>query len=167
MEEQVVVRNVIHAAVSEQYVDMPPQFLAHGERVVQLLHQVFLLLRQAAGVCRVHCRERAAFHPVHLAVHGAGGVGVVHGVEQLAVLHAPCRVFFPERRLHLELYHGDGLVHHGAEPRCLLVDIGRSAAHFRHEFPARVVGVGLHGEGGERHEVDAVALLESCHVGIP
>ena len=38
--------------------------------------------------------------------------------------------------------------------------------HLGHELIARVVAIGLHGEGGERHEVYAVAVFERCEVGV-
>ncbi len=166
VEEKVVVRYVIHAAVTKQYVDVLAQFLAHHKRMVQLAHQFLLLRGEGAGVLGVDGGEQAALHLVPLAVHHARAFFVVNGVEQRAVFHAPLRMPCEHRRLHLELYHGYRLVHHGAEARRLLVDIRRASVELGYELLAGVVGVGLHGERGERHEVDAVAVFERRHVGV-
>ena len=65
----------------------------------------------------------------------------------------------------LELDDADGLVH-----LCRQLDIllfHRIARHqLGNEFLAGVVAVKFHGEGGQRNEVDAVGLLDSCQVGI-
>ena len=65
----------------------------------------------------------------------------------------------------LELKHADGLVHAGGQAHRLLVYL-LTFQQLGHELLARVVAVGLHSERGQRHEIDAVALLERGEVGV-
>ena len=71
-----------------------------------------------------------------------------------------------EVRFGLELHDGDGLVHLCGEDPLSLVDVLCSAVEPWLELLAGVVLVGVHGESGEGHEVDAVSLFERCEVGV-
>ena len=68
--------------------------------------------------------------------------------------------------LRLELYDADGLVHLRREQQRLLVHAALFLQLLGDELLAGVVAVDLECEGGQRHEVDAVALLEGGQVGV-
>ena len=69
--------------------------------------------------------------------------------------------------LHLELYHSNSLVHLGGKALGLLVvDVAASSACLWHKGCTRIVGIMLHGKGGQRDEVDAVALFQCGEIGI-
>lgn len=68
--------------------------------------------------------------------------------------------------LNLELYHGDGLVHLRREADGLLVYVAGATARGGLELLAGVIGISLHGEGGQWHEVDAVAVFQGGEVGV-
>ncbi len=107
----------------------------------------------------------AGGHRVGLVADGAGGVGIVDSFKQTTVLHIPFGTAFDDGGLGLELDDGDGLVHQCREVHGLLVQMGTFEQDGL-ELRAGVVAVGLHGKGGQRHEVDAVALLQRGQIGI-
>ena len=63
------------------------------------------------------------------------------------------------------MQHSDGLVHFRREEFCFLVHLV-VFQQLWHKFQTGVFGVSLHGECGERQEVDAISLFESGEVGI-
>ncbi len=64
-----------------------------------------------------------------------------------------------ELSLYLELDDGYRLMHLCRESGSLVVKTGSATAQLRQELGAWIIIVGLHGEGGKRNEVDAVAFL--------
>ena len=93
-------------------------------------------------------------------------VADVDGRDDVAVMHVPCGVSVEEACFFLELYDGNGLVHHGCEAFLLVVDCGFSVENDGFEAGAWVVAIVLHGESGERDEVDAVSFFERGEVGV-
>ena len=143
------------------------QLLAHLERVVYLIHELFFLRRESVRMLWVDCRERVALQRIFLTIESYGPLFVVDEVEHEAVCHLPLGVAFYDGCLFLELQHGYSLVHEGSKTFRLLVDprrVGRR--NFRDELLARIVAIGVHSERGKRHEVDAVTFFKRCHVGI-
>ncbi len=65
-----------------------------------------------------------------------------------------------------ELDHGDRLVHLGEDGEIFLLAGPACRVHLGVEHRAWVVGVLVHRESGQRHKVDAIALLESVHVTV-
>ena len=65
----------------------------------------------------------------------------------------------------LELDDGDCLVHLGYQTHGLLIQC-IAGQQLRNEFLTGVVAVGLHGEGSQWYEVDAIALFECRQIGI-
>ncbi len=166
VEQQVVVGYRVHAAVTEQRLDVLVQFLAHGERMVQAFEQLALVCRQHVGVLRVYGGEMAALHLIFLAAYRAHAAAVVDVSEQRPVAHAPLGVAREYLRLDLELYHRYRLVHERGQTVRLLAYSVASRVGLRTELLAGVVGIMLHGERGEGHEVYAVSLFERGKVGI-
>ena len=114
---------------------------------------------------RVDGGEEAACHGVFLSVDGAYRAVVVDVVEQASVCHAPFWVTLEEPCFLLELQDGYCLVHLCRQLSCFLVHVV-AAQQLGLELGAWVVGVCLHGECCERHEVYAVAFLKCGKVGI-
>ena len=167
MEEQVVVVYGIHTSVLQNLTDVLMKFLRHLERVVELVHEQFLLRCQLIRMRRVDSREGVALQLILLAVKHDGALIVVDIVEQQTVLHLPSRVALDDGSLLLELYDGNGLVHESSQTMCLLVKTCRVCRRdLRTEFLAGIVAVCLHGEGGKRHKIDAITLFQSGEVGI-
>ena len=54
----------------------------------------------------------------------------------------------------------------GNEQLRLIIEMLGASAHLWHKLLAGVVAVGVHGEGSQRNEVDAVAFLERGEVGV-
>ena len=68
--------------------------------------------------------------------------------------------------LQFELYDGDGLVH-PCRKHAVFLSRGHLTFHGSgQEVLTGVVGISVHCERGQRHEVDAVAVLQCCHVGV-
>ena len=83
-----------------------------------------------------------------------------------AVVHLPLRMSADHLAFEFELYDGDALVHLGYEAAALEGEGRGTRGEFGGEDVAIVVAIDLHGEGGERHKVDAVAILEGLHVAV-
>ncbi len=166
VEEQVVVVDAVHTAVGQQQLHVFLQFLAHREAVSQFLDEVLLLGRELVGMPGVDGGETAAGECVFLAVEGDGAFVVIDILKQLPVLHAPFGMRLEEIGLELEAQYRDGLVHLRGEAYGLLVDMRVGVRDLGHELGAGVLVVMLHCEGGQRHEVDAIAVFERDEVGI-
>ena len=164
--EQVVVANAIHAAMRKQHADMLVELLAHRETMVKLIHQFDLLGRELVGVLRVDGGEMAARHGIFLTIQANGLLLEIDEIEHLAVLHLPIGMALVELRLQLKLDDADGLVHESREALGLVVETLRTGRDLRLELLAGVVAIDVHGEGGKRQEVDAIALLKRGEVGV-
>ncbi len=178
VEEEVGVGHGVHAAVREKRADVLVKLLGDAEGVVELVHeglflrsqetgvrsQVTGVRRQETGVGR-QGGEVAALHLVVASVDGTDATGQVDMLQQAAVVHLPLGMTADDLGLFLELDDGDGLVHLGGEQACLLVELLTVVKYLGDELLAGVVAVGLEGEGGQGHEVDAV-LLDGGEVGI-
>ena len=101
-----------------------------------------------------------------LAVDTACVALCVDSGDDVTVSHVPVLVFPEEPCLFLELYYGDGLVHHRCQPALFLVYDGVAVEDDWLESYAGVVAVVLHGECGEGDKVDAISLLKGREVGI-
>ena len=56
-------------------------------------------------------------------------------------------------------------MHLCCQSECLLVELV-AFQQPGHEFLAGVVAIDIHRKGGQRHQIDAVALLKRCQVGV-
>ena len=166
VEEEVTVVDGVHAAVGEEAFDVLLQLVADAEGVVELAHQLGLLGGEVVGVCGVEGGEEGVGHLIRYAVLHEEAAFLVYILQHEAVLHLPFGAAQDHLGFELELYDGDGLVHLRDEAACLLVVRGVVLVEARAEEVAGVAGVGLHGEGGQGHEVDAVAVLEGLHVAV-
>ena len=166
MEKQVIVVDEVHASMPEQELNVLMQLLTHFERMVQLVHEVFLLRGQLVWVLRVDSGKITAEQVVGLPVEGNPPLLVINILEELPVLHLPFRLSLVDACFLLELYHGNGLVHLCRKPHCLLVELMRTVRYLRHEFSARIILIGFHGKGCQWHQIDAIALLQRSEVGI-
>ena len=152
--------------MAEHDTDVLVQLLVDSERVAQAVDKRPFFRRKAVRLFGVYGREDATFHFVFLAVDGAYAPAVINVFKQQPVGHAPFRMAFDYLCLHLELYHGYGFVHLRRQSTCFFIYVGASAVGLRHELFAGVVAVMLHGECGQRHEVDAVAFFYGGEVGV-
>ena len=159
MEEQVVVEDGIHAAMLQHHPDMLVQLFADFERVVQFLHQYRFFFRETVWVFRVDGREVAGTHLVFLAVDFYRTLFIIDVFEEASAVHLPFRMLLDELTLNLELDDGYRLMHLCRKSGSLVVKTGSATAQLRQELGARIIIVGLHGEGGKRNEVNAVAFL--------
>ena len=167
MEQQVVVHNGVHASMREDQLDVLTQLFVHRERVVEPFHEVVLFgCERYITVACYDGREVAGGHGILLSIHLACTFLKIHGTQQVTVLHAPLGVLVEDLGLHLELENGDGLVHHRGETRILLIEFLATASGPWHELRARVIAIGLHGEGGQGHQVNTVCLLKGSKVSI-
>ena len=134
--------------------------------MAQTLHELFLLRAESVRVGGVNGGEVSVAERILLAVKDDGALGEVDIVEELAVGHLPLGVLVQHGALQLELYDGDGLVHTSQQLEHLVgvgLVVGVDAWH---EVFNVIIFVGLHGKGDQGNEVDAVAFLKSCHIGI-
>jgi len=164
VEEEIGIADGIHATMREHGAHVFLEFLADAERVMELLHQIGLLRGEGVGIGRIDSGEVATLHLVLLAIDGAYATLIVDSREEHAVLHLPLRTAAEDGGLLLELNHGDGLVHLGREQLGFLVHL-IARQQLGHELLAGIILISLEGEGGQRHEVDAV-LLDGGEVGI-
>ena len=165
MVEQVAVADGVHGAMTEEATDVLLQLLGDAEGVVQALHQVFLLGCQLVGMLGVNGGEKGVEHRVVLSVEAIGASLEVDVLERTSAVDVPFGVLLDELPFQFELYDRNGLVHLCDEAHLLFVGLAIVRCSKRQETLAGVIGVCLHREGGKREEVDAVAFLQSSHVG--
>ena len=134
--------------------------------MVKLVHQRLLVFRQCIGIAGVDGGEATGFHLIFLAIHDIDFFLEINILQHTSVEHSPFGMFVEELGFHLELKHGDGLVHLCRQPCTLGIHFLCTATRFRNEYRAGVVLVGLHCECGQWYEVDAVAFLDSSEIGI-
>ena len=165
MEQQVLITDAVHATVGEQHLDMFLEFFADTERMVQTLHELVLLGGELVGIGRVNGGEMTRFHLVLLTIDDIDATLVVDMFEYAAVFHLPFRTTVEDECLLLELDDRDGLMH--LSRQTLVLVLHRVVfQELRLELLAGVVAIDLHGEGGQRHKVDAVGFLDGGEVGI-
>ena len=166
VEEQVAIVDAIHTAVEQEASHVAVQAVADAERMGQAPHQFVLLGREAVGMLRVDGREGRIAHGVGLSVEGERACRMVNVFQQTTVVHVPFGVGHIERLLEFELDDGNGLVHLRHEANLFLVGVFAAVFKSRLEDFARVIGIGLHGKGGQGHHVDAISFLQCLRIGI-
>ena len=164
VKEQIRVDDGVHASVIEETFDVTLQFFAHSETVVQLSSEIFLRLGQSVRLFPVHRGEVARVHGVCLAVELIDAFFGANVVERADALHHPVGMGLGHLLFQLELQDAHGLVHTGQQQLFFLVHGVLVFCQLGHEFGAWVIAVVLHGEGGQRHEVDAVSVFQRGHV---
>ena len=101
---------------------------------------------------------------IDLAFHLDCALSQVQVVQQQTVVHAKLRSAANNLTLQLKLQYRHRLVHLRHQVLRLLVHAIVGKLGLRKEECARVVAIDLHGEGGQRQEVDAIAILQGGHV---
>ena len=166
MEEEVAVYDGVHGAVLKHGADMAAKLVADAEGVHQAVDELFFLIGEAVGVGGVNGGEVEVRHGIILAVDIHRALFKVDAVEEVAVVHVPFRMAGDDVVLQLHLNHEDGFVHLRDDALILLRDVVLLSLHLGLEDLAGVVAVSLHGEHGQGHQVDAVAVFQGLHVGV-
>ena len=166
MEKKVVVHNGVHATVREQHVDMLVEFFTHHEGMMEFIHQSLFVFSKRIGIVGVDSRETAGFHLIFLAVHNVNLALEINVLQYTTVDHLPFGMFAEQLSFHLELKHGNGLVHLCCQTSTLGIHFFCATAHFRNENRTRIVFVCLHRECGQRNQINAIAFLDGCKIGI-
>ena len=164
MKKEVGVADGVHAAMRQQRADMFFEFLTDSERVVELVHQVFLFCRETIWTGGIDGGKVTTAHRVILAVYGTDPSFIINMVEEVAVLHLPFRATIEDGSFFFELHDGNGLVHLSSQLACLFVHL-IAWQYLWHEFFAGVVMIGVKSKGGQRNKIDAV-FLNGGKVGI-
>ena len=142
VEEQVVVVYSIHTTMTQDGAHVFVQLLTDLKRVVQFFKYCSLLFGQLIRMLWIYCGEVTTRHWIFNTIHHAGAFLKVDIVEHRTVLHLPLRMFVVEGSLHLELYHGNRLVHLSNLYPQSVVDL----VVFWHELGTRIIGIRLHGK---------------------
>ena len=167
VEQEIFVVDAVHAAVTQHFAHVVLQVLADKERMLEALHEVFFLGREAIGVGGVDGGEEGVAERILFSFERNGTLFQIHAFQQGAVAHAPFRVCFIELSFQFELYDCYGLVHLRKIAAGLFVGTALGVFELGHEYAAGIgVGIGFHGKGGKRQHVDAVALFERLRIGV-
>ena len=135
--------------------------------MVQTLHYRLFLFGECKWVGRVNGREVGISKLIFLAVESDSALCIINIAELASVEHLPLRVALENLCLCLELKYGNSLVHHSHEAERLFIEaVAVLRVEYRTERLAWVIVVILHCVCSQRHEVDAVAVLKGCEVGI-
>ena len=166
MVQQVAVSDGVEAAVAEEAQHVLAQFLTLGERLVQFVDDGFFLGGQFVRMFGINRREIGIEQLIFLALDLDDAFLKVHLVHEQAILHVKVGTALDGGSLELELDDADGLVHLGHElgRACTLGILG--TAVLGQEALAGVIGIGVHGKGGQGQQVDAVSVLEHAMVAI-
>ena len=135
--------------------------------MVQTLHYRLFLFGECKWVGWINGREVCVSKLIFLAVKSDSALCIINIAKLASVKHLPFWVALENLCLSLELKNCNRLVHHSHEAERLLVEaVAVLGIEYRTEHLARVVVVMLHSVCSKRHEVDAVAVLESGEVGV-
>ena len=163
MEHEVAVADLVQAAHFQEEAHMTLQFLASGERGLQAAHHLFLGRREREGVLRVDRGEHAIGQRVFHAIDHHGARLVIDLVQQLAAFQPELGVLVDQRRLHLELDDGHGLLDLHVHLKLGRRQVGVA---LQAETHARIVTVRVKGEARQRQDVDAVGVLQDGQVAV-
>ena len=166
MIQQVAVAHQIHTAVSKQAAHVLLQLLAVHKRGMNLVHQFPFLIGQAIRVSRVDGREVGVAQFVFLTLVYKYAPFKVYLMQQLPVGHAEFRTAVYNLRFQFKLDNRNGLVHLRNQAQCLFIVIGVGEVHLRGKDSAGVVRIGIHREGSQRQQIDAVSVFQRRQVGI-
>ena len=87
-------------------------------------------------------------------------------MQKQAVFHVEFRTAADDVSFQFELDDTDGLVHLSHQTQRLIVVWVVLWVCFRTEEFAGVVGVSLHGKGGQREQVNTIAIFQSCQISV-
>ena len=150
----------------QKYVHVAFQFVAHLETVYQLGNKLLLLDRECIRVGGVDCGEIVVEQFVALAVDFHRSRIEVYMMEQPSVVHLPFRMAANHISFQLPLNHRYSLVHLGRKASALQRKSRTAGTKFWREYIAGVLSISLHCECGQRHQIDAVAILKSFHIAV-
>ena len=136
------------------------QFFASEEGTVQFRYDFLFFGRQFVWVLWIYRREVAILHRIFLSVDCDDATFMVDAVEQQTVVHLEFRTAANGLSFQLELDDTDSLVHLSQESERLRVADGFSWNRSQTEQCTWVVGIGFHGEGSQRQQVDAIAVFQ-------
>ena len=163
VEEQVAVVHLVEASRFQEELHVAAELLASGERGDEALHHVLFGGREGVGVLRVDGREHLVGELVLGAVEHHRAASVVDLVQKLAVAKAESRILVDELAFHLELDNRHRLLDLHVH---LELGGGKVGVALEREPDARVVGVGVERERGERQNVDAVGVFQDGEVAV-
>lgn len=167
MEEQVAVRDAVHRTMGEDNSNVALETLADTEGAADAVDEFSLSIGECIGMLWIDGGEIGVAQWVILAVKAYDATLKVTSREEVAVPHAPLGMTLVELPLKLKCDDGNGFVHTGIEESLALGGFFLAMAEIvGHKDVAGIIGVSLEGEGGEGHEVDAVAFLEDDGVAV-
>ena len=166
MIEQVVVAYQVHTAMVEQHVDMFVELLTDHEAMMQSLQQFVLLICENARIGRIDGWKMATTQRVDLPFKHDRAMFIIDEIEKLAILHLPFWVFLIELRFQFKLHYSDCLMHLGREPYGLLIEVLGITREDGAELCAGIIGVSVHGKGGQWYHINTIAFLECSEIGV-
>ena len=69
-------------------------------------------------------------------------------------------------RFQFKLHYSDCLMHLGREPYGLLIEVLGITREDGAELSAGIIGVSVHGKGGQWYHINTIAFLECCEIGV-
>lgn len=167
MEEQVAVRDAVHRTMGEDNSNVALETLADTEGAADAVDEFSLSIGECIGMLRIDGGEIGVAQWIILAVEAYDATLKVTSREEVAVPHAPLGMTLVELPLKLKCDDGNGFVHTGIKEALALGGFFLAMTEIvGHKDVAGIIGVSLEGEGGEGHEVDAVAFLEDDGVAV-
>ena len=140
--------------------------LAILERMVQFGHQVTLLIRQSVRILGIHCWQESILHRILLAIIAEHLTFKINHMKQLPTLHVKLRTPVNDFSLQFKLNHGDSLVHLSNQTQRFLIMIYFIHRHLRCKHLTRVICIRLHGEGGQRKQINAIPIFQRGQISI-
>ena len=142
------------------------EFLAVHERSMNLIHQFPFFISQAIRISRVDGREIAVTQFIFFSFVHKYPPFKVYLMQQLPTLHTKLRTTVDNLRLQFELDNRNCFMHLCNQAQCLFIVIGIGKVHLRSKDSARIIRIGIHCEGSQRQQVDAVTVFQCRQVGI-
>ena len=139
------------------------QFLTMLKGRHQTLHHQLFIFRQRIRIARIHRREIHILHGIFLTVTYHGLLLVIDLIQQQPLFHIPFRMSADHLPFQLKLQDGDSLMHPHIQLQItgVIIVIILDGKH-----TAIRLGIGLQRKGGQRYQVDAIALFQSIQIAV-
>ena len=161
--KQVGVIDLVKASLGKKETDMPLELLAMHKGVAQTFHHLLLLRSETVRILRIHRGEIHILHGIFRSADSNRFLFIIYFIQKQPVGHIEFRPFFNQLSLQLELDDGNGLMHLLIQLQVLRVVV---LSIFNGKNIAVGIRVSIHGKGGERNEIDAVAFLQDIEIAV-
>ncbi|MBR8707062.1 hypothetical protein IX324_002879 [Bacteroides pyogenes] len=121
---------------------------------------------QPIGVGRVYCRKICILQRIFLSFVHENPFFKIYFVQQFSIFHAELRTTIDNSSLQFKLDNGDSFMHLSNQAYCLFIVRCIGKTHFRSKYRTWIIGVSIHGECGQRKQVDTISVFKRRQIAV-